>query len=91
MEALERLASSAVVGMAQLGGLVMSIVIGGKFLWFIVSGGSERAFASLLKTVGMLVIALAVLSNIPGTVDLLTTLAGALYSAVLGAVRGAAA
>ena len=68
----------------------MGIVIGGKFLWFILTGGSERAFASLLKTVGMLVVALAVLSNIPGTVALLTTLAAALYGTVLEAVRGAA-
>lgn len=91
MDVLERLVAQAAVGLGALGGLAATVVVGWKFLWVILSGGSERALASLIKFVATIVVTLAVLSNLPEAAAMLQTLAGLLFRAVVEAVQSASA
>jgi len=89
VEALARLGTTVITLLAQGAGIAMGVVIAWKFLMLILSGGSERAFGALLKVLLIFGVAIAVMTNIPGTVAVVTTIGGALYQMVVGALNGA--
>jgi hypothetical protein len=91
MDALARLGTTAVTLLAQAAGIAMMVAISWKFLMVIVSGGNERAFAQLFKTLLVFGLSIAVMTHLPETVELVQTVGGALFRTVVDAVRGAGA
>lgn len=90
MDGLARLGGSIVALLAQGAGIAMGVVIAWKFLLLILSGGNERALGSLLRTLLIFGVAIAVVTHIPETVDVVTVIGAALYGMVASALRGAA-
>lgn len=89
MEALGRLAHTGADLIGQAAGFVVMVVVGWRFLMLIFSGGSERALASLLKTLLVFGVAIAAIANLQGVVALLGTVGTTILDAALTAVNGA--
>jgi hypothetical protein len=89
MDALVRLGATVTTLLAQAAGVAAAVVISWKFLMLVVSGGSERALGQLLRMLLILGIAIAVMTHIPETVELVTNLGGAIFRTVADALRGA--
>ena len=89
MDALARLGTTAATLLAQAAGVAMAVVIAWKFLMLILSGGNERQLGQLFKTLIVFGVAIAVMTNLPETVALVTTVGGALFHTVVDAIRGA--
>jgi hypothetical protein len=91
MDALARLGATAVTMLAQAAGIALGVVVAWQLLLLILSGGDERAFARLLKTLLTVGIAMALLTHIPQTIEVITLVGGTLVGTVVDAVRGAGA
>jgi hypothetical protein len=89
MDALVRLGVTVTTLLAQAAGVAAAVVIAWKFLMVILSGGSERALGQLIRMLLIMGVAIAVMSHTGETVELVTTLGGALFRTVMNAVRGA--
>ena len=89
MDALVRLGATVTTLLAQAAGVAAAVVICWRLLLLILSGGSERALGQFLRMVLVFGIAAAVMTHLPETWEVVTTLGGAVVRTALDAVRGA--
>jgi hypothetical protein len=84
---LGNLATTLVKGLGTVAGAVVMVVMGWQFLKVIFSGGSERALVAVGRTLLVIGVAFAALTNLPAVGGLVLAVGRVIVEAVIQAVQ----